>query len=463
MKMRYNASRPHKDFHALTAQALVMFAAVALLLGSCAKNPSGPTDSGVVEQEVEVDPSIVTWLKGKCLPFDTPKAESGFADLAYLKDIVVDARVVALGEATHGTKEFFQMKHRILEYLVNEMGFNTFAMEAGWPESNLLNDYVITGQGDPARLLSGLGYWVWNTQEVLDMIRWMRRHNENPGNAPKVDFFGFDMQLPWLAMDNVQAYIAKVDSPKVPWVYSLYAPYRAFQSNFTAYGNVTDDVKTTCRRFISEVYDSLVAHRTDYESKSSALEYAKGLQSARVVVQAEAVSAKTGQGNRDYFMAENARWILDQAGPAGKIVLWAHNLHVSTRDLCMGSYLRSWYGERMVVFGSAFYHGSFNALTSHGGVFSGVPHAIPAEDPYSDSYEYIFRGANIPRFFLDMRDPSSPPSVGSWILGPRTIRVVGATYDDLYPRLYFYSTHLLAEYDVMVYFQDSTPSTLLPF
>jgi erythromycin esterase len=291
----------------------------------------------------------------------------------------------------------------------------------------------------------------------------MRRHNENPGSAPKVGFFGFDMQYPGMAMDNVVQYLAKVDPPAAPWASSLYAPYRPYQVYPTLYGSAPDSLKTMCRRYISEVYDSLVAHRLLYESESSAKEYAWGLQSARVAVQGEAVLSQTGQGNRDYFMAENARWLLDQAGPNGKIVLWAHNGHVSTLNLRMGNYLRSWYGDQMVVFGFDFYLGSFNAVPSHGGIPSGSLTAFRAENPYSDSYEYVFRGSNIPRFFLDMRDPSSPPAVGSWILGPRQFRSIGATYDDIYPRLYFYSTELLKEFDVVVYFQDTSPSTLLPF
>ncbi len=413
MKTTAENTRRLRNLESLTAKGLLVLVSVALLVGSCSKNPSGPaeTEAGHVEQQVKVDSAIVDWLKAKCLPFDTPRAESGFADIAYLKDLVAGARIVGLGEATHGTKEFFQMKHRILEYLVKEMGFNTFAIEATWPESNLLNDYVMTGQGDPARLLAGLYFWTWNTQEVLDMIRWMRRHNQNPGSAPKVGFFGFDMQYPKMAMDNVVAYLTKVDLPAVLRAYSLYAPYRPYQSKNSPWtcGDASDSVKTTCRRFIAEVYDSLAAHRLEYEAKSSVKDFAWGLQSARVVAQSEAVHSKTGAGNRDYFMAENARYLLDQAGPGGKIVLWAHNGHVSTLDRRMGGYLRYWFGDQLVVFGFDFYRGSFNAYPSHGGIVPGPVTSFRAENPYSDSYEYVFRGANIPRFFLGLRDPSSPP------------------------------------------------------
>jgi erythromycin esterase len=462
MKTKTENKHHFRTLQTLTAKVLLVLAAVALLIGSCSKNPSGPaeTEARDLDQQVKVDSAIVDWLKAKCLPFDTQKAESGFADIAYLKDLVAGARIVGLGEATHGTKEFSQMKHGILEYLVKEMGFNTFAIEVTWPEANLMNDYVMTGQGDPVRLLAGL-YSPWNTREVLDMVQWMSRHNENPGSAPKVGFFGFDMQYPKMAMDNVIAYLTKVDPPAVSWASSLYAGYRIYENNISAYTSASESIKTECRRYISEIYDSLAAHQLEYVTKSSAKEFAWGLQSARVVVQNELEFCETSAGYhyRDYFMAENARWLLDQSGPNGKIVLWAHNLHVSTRDRWMGGYLRYWYGDQMVVFGFDFYAGSFNANPVKAGTYP----PFLAGAPPSDSYEYVFRWSNLPRFFLDLRDPSSPPAVGSWILGPRKFRNVGSTYDVSSPSLFFYTTPLTKEYDVVVYFQDTSPSVLLPF
>ena len=130
----------------------------------------------------------VLWLKANAIPFQTAEPNSSLEDLMPLKEMIGNARIVALGEATHGTHEFFQMKHRMLEFLVEEMGFNTFAMEANWPEANLINDYVHTGKGDPAELLKGLYFWTWDTQEVLDMIRWMRAYNENPSSTRKTQF-----------------------------------------------------------------------------------------------------------------------------------------------------------------------------------------------------------------------------------------------------------------------------------
>ena len=114
------------------------------LPGAATRSPSEPALTQPVVPEVSA------WLRENAIPFDTTDPNSDFEDLMPLKPLIGDARIVALGEATHGTHEFFEMKHRMLRFLVEEMGFNIFAMEASWAETNLINDYVRTGQGDPA-------------------------------------------------------------------------------------------------------------------------------------------------------------------------------------------------------------------------------------------------------------------------------------------------------------------------
>src|SRR5438045_4208147 len=117
------------------------------------------------------------WIAEHAIRLQTPEAGHGFADMESLKKVVGNARIVSLGEATHGTHEFFQLKHRMLEFLATEMGFTIFSIEANMPEAYRLNDYVLTGKGDPAELLRGMYFWTWNTEEVLDMIQWMRQYN----------------------------------------------------------------------------------------------------------------------------------------------------------------------------------------------------------------------------------------------------------------------------------------------
>src|SRR5215218_3728195 len=156
------------------------------------------------------------WIRANAIRLSTTEAGRGLDDMRALKPLIGKARIVSLGEATHGTREFFQLKHRMLELLATEMGFTIFSIEANMPEAYRLNDYVLTGAGDPAELLRGMYFWTWNTVEVLEMIHWMRAFNAS--GRGRVQFTGFDMQTPTVALDIVQQFIRRFDSTHVATV-----------------------------------------------------------------------------------------------------------------------------------------------------------------------------------------------------------------------------------------------------
>ena len=168
-----------------------------------------------------------------------------------LSSVIGDARIVAMGEATHGTREFFRMKHRMLEFLTEKMGFTVFAIEANWPESLAVNDYVLNGKGDPAAALAGMYFWTWNTEEVLDMIRWMRTYNENPAHTRKLKFLGFDMQTARVAVSSVEEYLQKVDPEEARLAAKILAPLadkaseRKLCARCTKFSLGTEDGNTT--------------------------------------------------------------------------------------------------------------------------------------------------------------------------------------------------------------------------
>ncbi len=155
------------------------------------------------------DPSVEQWIRANAIPLTTVEAGHGFADMQPLKKIIGNARIVALGEATHGSREFFQMKHRMVEFLASQMGFTIFSIEANMPEAYRLNDFVLNGNGDPAELLKGMYFWTWDTHEVLDMILWMREFNKS--GKGRVEFTGFDMQTPTVAAQIVRDFAAQHD------------------------------------------------------------------------------------------------------------------------------------------------------------------------------------------------------------------------------------------------------------
>lgn len=149
------------------------------------------------------------WIRAHAIPLQTVEASRGFDDLQPLAKVVGDAKIVALGEATHGTREFFQLKHRLIEFLANQKGFTIFSIEANMPEAYRLNDFVLNGNGDPKQLLKGMYFWTWDTEEMLAMILWMRDFNRS--GKGRIEFTGFDMQTPNVSMDIVRGFVKDHD------------------------------------------------------------------------------------------------------------------------------------------------------------------------------------------------------------------------------------------------------------
>jgi len=134
------------------------------------------------------------WVKAHAIPLASAQAGQGFDDLDPLRAVIGDARIVGMGEPTHGTREAFQFKHRMFEFLVEKMGFNIFAIEGNMPEAAAISRYVQTGEGDPRKLIEGMYFWTWNTEEVFDMVQWMRAWNKAHPDRTPIQFTGFDMQ-----------------------------------------------------------------------------------------------------------------------------------------------------------------------------------------------------------------------------------------------------------------------------
>jgi erythromycin esterase len=210
----------------------------------------------------------VNWVRQAANPFWTPDPKNGLDDLWPLKNIVGDSRIVGLGEGTHGTSEFFRVKHRILEYLATEMGFTIFAMEANMPEADRLNDYILNGTGDPKKLLQAFQLWPWKTEEVLDLILWMRQFNLS--GKGRVQFTGFDMQYGAAAVANVSEFIAQADPSYLSMANSALALARAVQSKYEAGISQPAGDILAATDAVHAVWQWLTDHRADYLSNYAA-------------------------------------------------------------------------------------------------------------------------------------------------------------------------------------------------
>lgn len=399
--------------------------------------PEGPAPA-----LLEPSPEHAAWLSAHAMPFDTPVAGNGFADLQGLKTAIGDARIVSLGEGTHGTREFFQMKHRLLELLVEEMGFTHFSIEASMPEAYRVNDYVLTGEGDPYELLEGMYFWTWNTQEVLDMILWMRQYNAS-GKGP-VQFTGFDMQASPVAIENTRAFLTLADPGYLPQAETAFAKVAAADQRFQA---TPDDVAAA-----RGLFAYMSGRRADYLAAGfpeGDVDWA--IQNARILVQLVENLARITP--RDKSMADNAAWILDHAPAGSKIVLWAHNGHVRKVPGFMGWHLDQRYGDDQYVLGFAYEEGSYTAV---GPLGLGTHVTIP---PPPGTLETFLGSAGIPRYILDLRnlDEDAP---GSWLKRSQRMKSIGAVALRCEG---FFPTTVADEYDGLIWIESTSHSVRLPF
>jgi erythromycin esterase len=304
---------------------------IVVLVAACGE----PTAAGDPDA-----PAALAWINQTAMPLASLGPAPSTADLASFTTMAGPARIIGLGEATHGSREFFTMKDRLLRHLVEDAGVTGFAIEATMPEAFAIDTYVRTGAGNPAVLLSHLYFWTWNTQEVADLIAWLRQWNEQHA-ARQVGFYGFDMQYPGVAIDSVSSYVARVApslSAAIADDYACLADYRNDTHGRVArsYSTAGRAVWDACVKAIDAARDLLNDHRDTLVAASSEREFAFAVQMTKLVQQWHLVMRSLSAVQRDAAMADNVEWLLDREGPDGKLVLWAHNFHVSRYPGSMG-------------------------------------------------------------------------------------------------------------------------------
>jgi erythromycin esterase len=306
-------------------------------------------------------PEVAAWVRNHALPLATLEPGHGSEDLQAFRSIIGDARLVGLGEATHGTLAFFRLKHRILEFLIEEMGFNGLAMEAPLPEARILDAYVAEGQGDPTRALAALGGPYGYDREILGLVRWMRAYNERPGGTRKVHFYGIDMQNDRAGQVEVGAWIRR----SVPEYASQFEGLVRRALNLPRYfQGPMSEANTLAWKAIAKEWLELSICLESVASKLPSAEAGKAWfrqrQNLRILSQWSAHEADPWNV-RDAAMASNVKDLLDHDGGL-KLVLWAHNGHIRGQNQAwMGWHLKRALGSRYRPIALTFLEGSFLA------------------------------------------------------------------------------------------------------
>lgn len=254
-----------------------------------------------------------------------------------LLDRVGDARVVMLGEATHGTHEFYRWRAELTRRLIDECGFSFVAVEGDWPDCDRVDRAVRGRPGapdDPRQALTAFERWptwMWANDEVADFCRWLRDHNAGRDAPARVGFHGLDVYSLWDSMREILLYLSEHEPDQVPAAHEAYECFEPYGEDPQLYGLAARLVPASCE---DAVVDLLTRLRQRADEQDGGDDRFAAWQNAEVVAGAEryyrAMVAGSGQSwnLRDRHMDDTLARLLDHYGPGSKAVVWAHNTHV---------------------------------------------------------------------------------------------------------------------------------------
>jgi erythromycin esterase len=399
---------------------------------------AGQYAARLAEKKAKRD-AVIAALKANWIPMRTVEAGNGFEDLKPLKQFFKDVRFVGLGEETHGTREFFQFKHRMLEFLVKEMGFRVFAIEASYSACQNINDYVMGTMNDGAKALDSQGFWTWNTQEVRAMMDWMRTYNASVPAGRRVQFVGFDIQANDTGKDKLLEYLRRAAPERVAETEAFFKidmDALVFTS-FTAQGDAVKDARAKLKDLKDQYNDLLVFLEISapvLTLKSGRAEYEQMREYARVLAQYVDVysRAKLNGALRDIYMADNFRRLVDREPAGTRFVVWAHNQHIRTSvdQPSLGTHLRRLYGNEYYAVGFSFNQGSFQAMEKQPRDPQHViPIAFTVNQAPIDSVDWFLAQTQATTGFVDLRSASRNQTIADWIAAAHPMRAIGATFD----------------------------------
>lgn len=357
------------------------------------------------------------------------------SDLLILNKLIGDSKIVGLGESTHGSSEVYQMKYRISEYLIAHQDFNVFSLEANMPESFLMNQYIQEEKGNPKDILKGMYFWLWQTEETLRFVEWLKKYNEN--RHSKVFFDGFDMQFAEGAVDQIRK-IYQENHWSEQEINDLETALKENNRGFRTYSKKG-------QKTISE-YLFLIKQKSG--SIKNPEENSRFLQNVDIVRQYIQLSFI----KRDKFMAENVKWMKENYQNS-KIIVSAHNYHVAKlKSDRMGYWIHEMYDKDFVNFGFAFYEGTYSASIDRKlGTYN-------SEKARPGTLEYKLNSLDIPLFILDLKAIKKDNNkLGNWILEDILFRKTGSGTD----KNEFSKTNVANSFDYLIFINKSTNSKLL--
>ena len=432
---------------------------LSLIISSCEKK----------QEELNLGPetkALVNILQNELQALDANPLSWDEQDLRWL-DPLANKSVLGLGEATHGTAEFFDAKHRIFRYLVENHGYKVFAFEADFGESLFINEAIQEGKQSEidGLMRSKMHFWTWKTQEVKELLEWMCQYNQGKPVEEKVQYVGMDCQFNTYHPDLVMEYL---DGKGLPFEVSadsiLGRAKMDTENSFMAYSSESFDAYLqkldALQDSLSRYKDLLVASSSEkeYQLHSRILEVVQQVSQVKYAYKAQQYSINY----RDKYMAENTVWLRDYF-EGEKIVVWAHNGHIANLEYgntgMMGNYLNYALGDEYATIGFLFSQGTFTAVGMEGSQSMGLETQTLDTLPRENSLNAIMSYTQEPAFSIEL---IRLQAYVNWFVAfnkDMEYFQMGAVYSNN-PGDY-YSTFDPFLFDYLIYFDRSTASVLL--
>lgn len=394
-----------------------------------------------------------------------------------LMKMVGEARFVLLGEASHGTHEFYKERAQITKRLIKEKGFNAVAVEADWPDAYRVNRYVRGESADREAIEALEGFkrfpaWMWRNAEVLDFVGWLRAYNESQAmKATMTGFYGLDLYSLHTSIEAVLIYLDKVDPKAAAAARYRYSCFEHFGQEPQDYGYAaTFGRAQSCER---EVVQQLIeiqrqaARYASLDGRIAADDFFFAEQNARLVKNAEAYYRKMFQGRvsswnlRDRHMAETLHALtahLEKQDGYARVVLWAHNSHLGDAratdmgragELNVGELVRERYDKDAVLIGFTTFSGTVTAASNWGS----AAERKQVRPALAGSYEALFHEVALSRFMLNLREKSR---VAMSLREAMLERAIGVIYLPETERVsHYFQARLANQFDAILHFDET--------
>jgi erythromycin esterase-like protein len=394
-----------------------------------------------------------------------------------LLDLVGDARFVLLGEATHGTHEFYRERAQITKRLIREKSFNAVAVEADWPDAYRVNRFVrgVSDDADATDALTGFkrfSQWMWRNADVLDFVGWLRAHNDAQKTVEgKAGFYGLDLYSLHASIEAVLTYLAKVDPASAGRARKRYACFDHFGKDTQTYGLATGlGMAPTCEDAVVNELVELRLREAEYlqrDGRVVADEFFCAEQNALVVSRAEQYYRTMFRGEvsswnlRDHHMMETLAALvahLEQFQRPTKVVVRAHNSHLGNAratqmgergEFNLGQLARERFGHQAVLIGLTTHSGTVTAASD----WDGPAERKNVRPAVEQSYEALFHQVGHPRFWLEFE---KHPAVAFNLRGARLERAIGVIYrPDTELASHYFTARLPYQFDAVLHFDHT--------